>query len=82
VWQEIDRPKCVVLYNPVDLSTKRYFYSHGLNRAIVCPLVNLLNYPIGIIVVGFSEGNTSEDEWAIAKTSQIGKRVAGYLNDY
>ena len=82
VWQEIDRPKCVVLYNPVDLSTKRYFYNHGLNRAIVCPLVNLLNYPIGIIVVGFSEGNTSKDEWAIAKTSQIGKRVAGYLNDY
>jgi hypothetical protein len=82
VWKEIDRPQCTVLYDPIDISTKRYFYNHGLNRAVVCPLVNLLNYPIGIIVVGFSEGNTVEDQVAITKTSQIGKRVAGYLNDY
>lgn len=82
VWKEIDRPQCAVLYTPIDISTKRYFYNHGLNRAVVCPLVNLLNYPIGVIVVGFSEGNTVQDEQVITKTSQIGKRVAGYLNDY
>lgn len=82
VWREIDRPKCTVLYTPVDLSTKKYFYNHGLDRAVMCPLVNLLNYPIGIIVIGFSEGNTVEDTVVISKTSQIGKRVAGYLNDY
>lgn len=82
VWKEIDRPKCTVLYTPVDISTKKYFYNHGLNRAVMCPLVNLLNYPIGVIVIGFSEGNTVEDDVVISKTSHIGKRVAGYLNDY
>lgn len=82
VWQEIDRPKCTVLYAPIDVSTRKYFYNHGLNRAVICPLVNLLNYPIGVVVVGFSEGNTVEENFAISKTSQIAKRVAGYLNDY
>jgi hypothetical protein len=82
VWKEIDRPKCTVLYTPIDISTRKYFYNHGLNRAVVCPLVNLLNYPIGVVVVGFSEGNTTEEDIALSKTSQIAKRVAGYLEDY
>jgi hypothetical protein len=82
VWKEIDRPKCTVLYAPIDISTRKYFYNHGLNRAVVCPLVNLLNYPIGVVVVGFSEGNTTEEDIALSKTSQIAKRVAGYLDDY
>lgn len=82
VWQRIDRPQCTVLYTPVDISTRRYFYTHNLNRAVVCPLVNLLNYPIGIVVVGFSEGNTTDDEVALSRTAHIGKRVTGYLNDY
>ena len=82
VWQRIDRPQCTVLYTPVDISTRRYFYTHNLNRAVICPLVNLLNYPIGIVVVGFSEGNTTDDQMALSRTAHIGKRVTGYLNDY
>ena len=82
VWQRIDRPQCIILYTPVDISTRRYFYTHNLNRAVICPLVNLLNYPIGIIVVGFSEGSTTEDQNALNRTEYIGKRVTGYLNDY
>lgn len=82
VWQRIDRPQCTVLYTPVDISTRRYFYAHNLNRAVICPLVNLLNYPIGIIVVGFSEGSTTDDQIALNRTAHIGKRVTGYLNDY
>lgn len=82
VWQRIDRPQCIILYTPVDISTRRYFYTHNLNRAVICPLVNLLNYPIGIIVIGFSEGSTTEDQNALNRTEYIGKRVTGYLNDY
>lgn len=82
VWQRIDRPQCMVLYTPVDISTRRYFYTHNLNRVVICPLVNLLNYPIGIIAVGFSEGNTVDDQTALNRTAHIGKRVTGYLNDY
>ena len=82
VWQRIDRPQCIMLYTPVDISTRRYFYTHNINRAAICPLVNLLNYPIGIVVVGFSEGNTTDDQTALNRTAHIGKRVTGYLNDY
>jgi hypothetical protein len=82
VWQRIDRPQCIVLYTPIDISTRRYFYTHNINRAIICPLVNLLNYPIGIVVVGFSEGNTTDEQTALNRTAHIGKRVTGYLNDY
>ena len=81
VWQRIDRPECTVLYSPVDSSTRRYFKAHNLNRGVVCPLVNLLNYPIGVMIVGFSDSNTLSDQKAIEQTSMIAKRVTGYLND-
>ena len=81
VWKTIDSPQCVTLNAPVDISTRSYFYTHKVNTAVICPLVNLLNYPIGVIVVGFSEGNTNT-EIAVTRTSLIGKRVTGYLNDY
>lgn len=81
VWQRIDRPECTVLYSPVDSSTRRYFKAHNLNRGVVCPLVNLLNYPIGVMVVGFSDSSTVSDQTAVTKTSAIAKRVTGYLNN-
>lgn len=81
VWQRIDRPECIVLYSPVDISTRRYFKAHKLNKAVACPLVNLLNYPIGIMVVGFSEGNTTADEDILKRTSVLAKSVTGYLNN-
>lgn len=79
VWQRIDKPECVIISNPVDVSTRKYFKTHNLSKMAMCPLVNLLNYPIGIMVVGFSEGNTVSDEVIIQKTSAIAKRVTGYL---
>lgn len=80
VWQSIDKPECTVLYSPVDVSTRRYFKTHKLNRAVVCPLVNLLNYPIGVMIVGFSDSSTVSDDAALTKTSLLAKRVTGYLN--
>lgn len=80
MWARIDRPSCVMLYNPVDISTRRYFKAHNLKSAAFCPLTNLLNYPIGVVVVGFSEGDT-DDEVVLAKTSALAKRVTGYLQD-
>jgi hypothetical protein len=81
VWQRIDKPECVILNEPVDISTRVYFKSHKLRKAAICPLVNLLNYPIGVMVVGFSEGNTISDAVILDKTSAISKRVTGYLTD-
>jgi hypothetical protein len=81
VWQRIDKPDCSVFYSPVDISTRKYFKAHNLNRAVVCPLVNLLNYPIGVLIVGFSASSTISDQTAINQTSLIAKSVTGYLND-
>ena len=81
VWQRIDKPECTVLYSPVDSSTRKYFKAHNLNRGVVCPLVNLLNYPIGVIIIGFSDSNTVSDQKAVTEVSMIAKRVTGYLNN-
>lgn len=81
VWGRIDKPECIMLYSPVDISTRRYFKSHKLNRAAVCPLVNLLNYPIGVMLVGFSERSTASDEEVQKKTASLSKSVTGYLNN-
>lgn len=81
VWQRIDRPECVIIDQPVDISTRKYFKAHKLNRAAICPLVNLLNYPIGIMVVGLPEKNTLSEDEILQKTSAIAKRVTGYLNN-
>ena len=80
IWTKIDKPECTVLYGPVDSSSRRYFKAYSLQKVVHCPLTNLLNYPIGTITVGFSEGNT-DDVAAIYKTSAIAKRVTGYLTN-
>lgn len=81
MWKRIDKPECVVLNKPIDYSTKVYFREHKLEKAAACPLVNLLNYPIGIMLVGFTEGNTKSDVEILQKTSVIARRVTGYLNN-
>lgn len=80
IWTTIDKPECTVLYGPVDSSSRRYFKAYNLNKVVICPLTNLLNYPIGTITVGFSEGDTN-DAVAVSKTSAIAKRVTGYLTN-
>lgn len=75
MWKVIDRPECLELVAPVDVSSKKYFYN--ANYIIKCPLTNLLNYPIGTITVGFSASGPAD---AVSKTSAISKRVTGYLN--
>lgn len=79
VWSRIDKPQCVVINTPVDISTRRYFRAYNLNKSAVCPLVNLLNYPIGVLVVGFSDRNIPSDPVILYKTSSIAKGVTGYL---
>ncbi len=82
MWREIDMPECIVIYSPSDVSTAKYFAEYKLIKEVRCPLTNLLNYPIGVISVGFSEGNTTNDQAAVTKTAAIAKRITGYLNDY
>lgn len=81
MWgDKIDRPECIIINKGVDSSTNRYFRKYELSRAVICPLTNLLNYPIGTITVGFSTSDTS-DAIALQKTSAIAKRITGYLEN-
>lgn len=80
MWENIRNPKCIISEKPIDISSKKYMKTHGLTKIVECPLTNLLNYPIGTITVGFSEGNTKDDD-AVEKTSAIAKRVTGYLDN-
>lgn len=81
MWEDkIDRPECIIINKGVDSSTNRYFRKYKLSRAVICPLTNLLNYPIGTITVGFSTSDTS-DAIALQKTSAIAKRITGYLEN-
>lgn len=80
MWKQIDRPECVVLYSPTDSSSRKYFKTYNLTKVVLCPLTNLLNYPVGTIAVGFSVSDT-DDALAVNKTSAIAKRVTGYLSN-
>lgn len=81
VWKQIDSPECIVIYSPIDHSSRHYFSTYKLNRVVVCPLTNLLKYPVGVIEVGFTESSTTSDDEAIKETSAIAKRATGYLSN-
>jgi hypothetical protein len=80
MWKEIDRPECIILTRGIDNSTASYFRKYELNRVVICPLTNLLNYPIGTITVGFSASGTS-DRVILNRTHLMAKRITGYLQD-
>lgn len=75
MWRKIDAPQCIEIAAPVDVSSRKYFKE--ADHVVKCPLINLLNYPIGTITVGFS---TSAPRYAIPKTLDVAERVTGYLN--
>jgi hypothetical protein len=82
MWREIDKPECIIIKSGVDHSTRKYFREYQLNRAVICPLTNLLNYPIGTITVGFSASNAQfSDRFVLQKTHLVARRVTGYLNE-
>lgn len=80
MWTHIDAPNCLVQYAPLDASTKRYMLEYSLSHVVTCPLTNPLNYPIGILLVGFDKEGVSDVE-AVKQTSVVSKRIVGYLND-
>jgi hypothetical protein len=82
MWSRIDSPECISIDSPVDSSSKKYFKNYKLTKVVECPLTNILNYPIGLIQVGFSGDNTTkEDRDALSKTYTISKSVTGYLKN-
>ena len=81
MWRSIDNPKCVIVSQGIDVSTRRYFNNYPLARVAICPLVNPLNYPIGTITVGLGLESFASDEQVLTRTHVIAKSVTGYLQN-
>jgi hypothetical protein len=79
MWASIDAPECIVQHSALDASTRAYMEEYSLAAVVSCPLTNPLNYPIGVLLVGFVE--PEEPTNAVAETSSVAKRIVGYLND-
>lgn len=81
MWRRIDKPECIILYKPVDVSSSRYFKEYDLARAAICPLTNPLNYPIGTITIGLKADDQTTDEKVLDSTREVASRITGYLDD-
>ncbi len=75
MWKRIDSPSCIVLGSPVDKTTKYYMSKNELNYIIVCPLVNLLKYPVGTLTVGLKTLPVG----SVDKVQKVANQVTGYL---
>lgn len=79
VWRRIDNPECIVLVDyGIDKTTKSYMAENELGSVIVCPMVNLLNYPVGTLTVGFKRKDPGQG--TVDKIQTIATQVTGYLN--
>lgn len=81
MWKKIDKPECIILYKPVDVSFSRYFNEYNITRMAVCPLTNPLNYPIGTITIGLQEDDLIPDEKVLESTKDVANRITGYLGN-
>lgn len=75
MWKRIDSPECVVLDAPVDKTTKYYMSKNELNFIIVCPMVNLLKYPVGTLTVGMK----AVQPGSVERVHRVASKVTGYL---
>lgn len=78
VWNVIDKPECLVISNVgIDKATKYYMEYYELNKIVVCPMTNLLSYPVGTLTVGYKQADASVN---LEEIRDITVRVTGYLD--
>lgn len=76
MWIKIDNPQCIVEDHGLDRTTKHYMDIYELNTIVICPMVNLLNYPVGTMTVGYRQS----DKMNVAEVKNVAHRITGYLN--
>ena len=76
MWKKIDAPVCTTLEYGIDASTKHFMDEYELKYIVVCPMTNLLKYPVGTLTVGYKDKNSMD----VSKVHEAAKRVTGYLN--
>lgn len=77
VWQDIDAPRCQIINRAIDSETANVFDKYGQSYQIICPLINPLNYPVGLLTVGYT---TKPPEFALAEIEHASYSIVGYLN--
>ena len=76
VWAKIDEPDCILLDHGIDKNTKHYMDVYELNAVIICPMTNLLKYPVGTITVGYK----NRDLLDLNEVRSVSSQVTGYLD--
>lgn len=76
VWAKIDEPACIVLDYGIDKNTKHYIDVYELDTVIVCPMTNLLKYPVGTVTVGYK----NRDLLDLNEVRSVSNQVTGYLD--
>lgn len=77
MWTRIDKPSCVALDAPVDIESQKLFTKYKLKTLVMCPLINPLSYPIGVLSVGYVTPIKETSE-----PSKIATSIVGYITDY
>ena len=76
VWSKIDEPTCIVLDHGIDKNTKHYMDVYELDAIVICPMINLLKYPVGTFTVGYKNKDLINTD----KVNSVAIRVTGYLD--
>ena len=85
IWgNNLSDPHCVV-YNREQIKD-RIFQAHLLSTNIeflvICPIKNLLDYPVGFVTVKYTKDITPEKHEEIIKESEfLSLKISGYLSD-
>lgn len=82
MWLKFKDPVCISnnIKDYTDLRLISYLKTNKIEREVVCPITNITNYPLGILVVDLKgEPTPAELERIITLTNTTAQKVGGYL---
>lgn len=82
IWKSHDKPHCVVksVKSVRDYELKNLLESRGVNKVAYCPMTNLLNYPVGVISLGYVQTeNTPSDQVIMQEMQKLSDKIVGFL---
>lgn len=82
IWDNPRTPNCVKIYTK-DLhgSYQTYVKNAAVDHFYACPITNLLNYPVGIIMISYMSADTQHpsDEVIFTHLRIISQKISGYM---
>lgn len=81
--KDLRNPVCIHFYRKDvnDILFRAYLEDSKINFFVMCPIKNLLDYPVGFVGVGYVGEPASPPEIVEARVRQVSWAIAGYLNN-